>query len=166
MAKQHTWRPLERATVNANVSDADVQEAMDLTGDSEADIRAALAEEGRCEFWVNDLYQVQLRRFDGEIPVVHLNIRRRDGRVIFRDWRHFQAIKNQLVGPECEGVELYPAESRLSDTSNKYHLWCIADPSFRFPFGMHGRDVINGKGGSKAGHRQRPISEPETATRL
>jgi hypothetical protein len=32
-----------------------------------------------------------------EHEMVHLNIRRRDGGPIFRDWRHFQRIKNQLV---------------------------------------------------------------------
>jgi hypothetical protein len=139
---KHAWRPLERG-VNPPLTDEHVAEAMQLTGESEAYVRAALEEEGRCEYWINDIYQVQLRRFDGEKQLVHLNIRRRDGRVILRDWRHFQWIKNQLVGPECEAVELYPAESRLSDTSNKYHLWCVADPTYRFPFGMQGRDVID-----------------------
>jgi hypothetical protein len=38
-------------------------------------------------------------------------------------------------------VELYPAESRLMDTSNKYHLWAITDPTFRFPFGSASRHV-------------------------
>src|ERR1043165_2191444 len=39
------------------------------------------------------------------------------------DWRDYQRIKNELVGPEAEGVELYPAESRLVDTSNQFHLY-------------------------------------------
>lgn len=38
------------------------------------------------------------------------------------DWRDFQQIKNELCGPESEAVEIYPAESRLVDTSNEYHL--------------------------------------------
>ena len=86
--------------------------------------------------------------------MVHLNIRRVDG-YPGRDWRHFQAIKNQLVGRECEAVELYPAESRLTDTSNKYHLFCVADPTFRFPFGFETRDVQYGDE-TEGGLRQRP----------
>lgn len=91
-------------------------------------------------FWINDLYHVARRVFPGS-PLVQLNIRRCDGRPILRDWRHFQQIKNQLVGQECEGVELYPAESRRVDISNKYHIWCHTDPKFRFPFGFDYRRV-------------------------
>lgn len=107
----------------------------------------------KCEYWLNDLYQVEVRREDGS---AHLNIRRRDGKAIFRDWRHFQEIKNQLVGPECEAVELYPAESRVVDTSNKYHLWCCTDPTFRFPFGFDKRHIETANDGNgTAGMKQR-----------
>jgi len=41
------------------------------------------------------------------------------------DWREFQQIKNELVGEEWEAVELYPAESRLKDPSNRFYLWCF-----------------------------------------
>jgi hypothetical protein len=91
----------------------------------------------------------------GTVRAWHLNIRRRDGKPIFRDWRHFQWIKNELVGEECEGLELYPAESRLNDTSNKYHLFVFADPTYRIPFGMQDRDVIERDDAKKPGHRQR-----------
>lgn len=103
--------------------------------------KPGLDEEARnTTYWINELYQVARRVFPGS-PLVQLNIRRRDGRSLFRDWRHFQEIKNQLVGEECEGVELYPAESRLVDTSNKYHIWCHTDPEFRFPLGFGYRHV-------------------------
>lgn len=89
--------------------------------------------------WVNSELQVQVR----ELPncMVHLTIMRRDSAKIFRDWPEFQAIKNQVIGDECEAVELYPAESRLVDTSSKYHMWGSRDPSFRFPFGFRMRSV-------------------------
>lgn len=65
------------------------------------------------ELWANDLYQVHVMRWPPQAPIphpiVHLSIRRMD-RQGARDWRHFQAIKNQIVGPECEAIELYPAE--------------------------------------------------------
>lgn len=102
------------------------------------------------DYWVNDVYQVYVTQ-EGEWT--HLNIRRRDGHAILRDWREFQAIKNQLVGEEREAVELYPAEDRLVDTSNKYHLYC-APRGYRFPFGFTQRDVIDTPG-SANGTRQR-----------
>ena len=106
------------------------------------------------EYWINDKYQV-CKRVEGEYT--HLNIRRRDGAPILRDWRHFQAIKNQLVGAEAEAVELYPAESRLVDTSNKYHLYCL-QPGKRFPFGFTKRDVLNNPGNSP-GTTQRALGK-------
>ena len=90
---------------------------------------------------------------------MHINIRRVDGAAVF-DWRHRQLIKNQLLGEECEAVELYPAESRLVDTSNKYHLFGFANPEMRFPFGIdngNGRDVMTEEVKSPAGLRQRRI---------
>ena len=93
--------------------------------------------------YVNNRYQVAVRRLppcDGWPPLIHLSIKRLD-RAAIHDWRDLQRIKNELVGPEHEAVELYPAESRLTDTSNQYHLWCSADPTFRYPFGWHERLV-------------------------
>jgi hypothetical protein len=72
--------------------------------------------------WLNDLYVVHVREQDD--GVTHLSIRRQD-RGPARDWRHFQQIKNQLCGAEREGVELYPAESRVVDTVNQFHLWVM-----------------------------------------
>jgi len=112
------------------------------------------AHHDQTEMWVNETYQVQVTRIPDHMT--QLNIRRRDGKVILRDWRDFQEIKNQICGPECEAIELYPAESRLVDTTNKYHLWVVEDPTFRFPVGWDKRDVSS-KGGHAPGLRQRPI---------
>lgn len=86
----------------------------------------------------NDVYRV-LRH---EIPggMVHLTINRLDKSAV-HDWRDYQEIKNQLVGPECEAIELYPAESRLVDNANQFHLWCWLDPTFRVPVGYRDRAV-------------------------
>jgi hypothetical protein len=51
-----------------------------------------------------------------------------------RPWQDFQRIKTEIVGPEREAVELYPAESRLIDTSNAWHLWC-PPAGTEWPFG-------------------------------
>lgn len=85
----------------------------------------------------NDLYVVQA---GGEAPFIRLTIWRHD-RQPCENWRHLQQIKNQLVGPEHEAAELFPAESRLIDTANEYHLWVHVDPRFRFPFGFESRYV-------------------------
>ena len=150
------WVPLQRAHAVPLTADFIKEQAMVL-GISEAEAAATLeAEADKCEYWVNHLYQVATMRVGG---MIQLNIRRRDGGPLFRDWRHFQRIKNELVGPECEGVELYPAESRLVDTGNKFSIWCMPDPSFRFPFGWIERDVIETDAKSP-GLRQRPPDEP------
>jgi hypothetical protein len=90
------------------------------------------------EVWKNDVYQVAKRIVDVpafQTQVVQLSIKRID-RKPCRDWRDFQAIKNQLVGPECEGCELFPAESRVIDSANQYFIWVLTDPAIRFPFGI------------------------------
>ena len=149
------WKPLERSHVDERERVAMAREIARLQKISVEEARKRLdAYEAGSEYWINNLYQVQVRRFEKS---AHLNIRRRDGKAIFRDWRHFQWIKNQLIGPECEAVELYPAESRMVDASNKYHLWCSTDPTFRFPVGMSERDVDYSRGGETNGTRQRPL---------
>ncbi len=96
------------------------------------------------EYWVNDLYFVQVNRHMssgiGEYKMTWLSIKRNDNRALM-DWRHMQEIKNELVGLENEGVEIFPAESRLVDGANQYHLWVFEDPEFRFPFGFDERGV-------------------------
>jgi hypothetical protein len=76
------------------------------------------------------------------------------------DWRHFQRIKNELVGNECEGVEIYPAESRCVDSSNQYHLFVMRDPKLRLPFGFKERLVLDdGELCEKTGAKQRPFEK-------
>lgn len=96
----------------------------------------------RSKTYINSRYQVIIESNpvqDGEdsvIEMVHLSIKRLDQAPV-RDWRDFQRIKNELVGPECEGVELFPAESRCVDTANQYHLWCVKSNTFRWEIGWN-----------------------------
>lgn len=81
------------------------------------------------EIWANDVYNVTLRRREDRVfgtwqGMIQLGIAALDG-TARHDWREFQAIKNQLAGPETEVFELYPAESRVLDPSNYYTLWCF-----------------------------------------
>lgn len=94
------------------------------------------------QVWMNDLYivhcRIQAADDPNDPPMYHLSIRNND-RSTRHDWRDFQRIKNQLAGPEYEGVELYPAESRKVDTANQYHLWCFP---FTLGFGLGARRMV------------------------
>lgn len=112
------------------------------------EIEAVVERQMQQEVFMNETYQVT-RLIWGE-GLVWLVIKRRDG-TNCRDWQDIQDIKNQLIGAECEAVELYPAESRLVDVHPQYHLFGCPDPSFRFPFGFSRRSVERNK--------QSPFSE-------
>ena len=116
----------------------------------------ALAFEG-CKVYRNSRYQVALRDCGNGLfgPMVHLSIKRID-RLPVRDWRDLQRIKNELVGENAEGIEIFPDESRCVDTANQYHLWVF--PEYRFPFGFSGRLVT--EGGFK-GAKQRVFEDPK-----
>jgi hypothetical protein len=165
--RRKEWKPLLPARVDhldyaAPENKVYVDAMLELYPDLTFEQAAARMEayDAQCTYWRNDIYQVQVRLFHNEAfdaDMMHLNIRRIDGAAVF-DWRHRQWIKNQLVGDECEAFELYPAESRLVDTSNKYHLWAFVDPQFRLPVSVQqkpGRDVIDEEVRSPAGMRQR-----------
>jgi hypothetical protein len=65
----------------------------------------------------------------GHPRVVHLSIRHVLN-IAITDFRDFQRIKNELVHPEAEAVQVFPAESRLVDTCNQYHLFVNVPDSF------------------------------------
>ena len=117
-----SWQPLERSIPHKDGVPVDIDDE---------------------EQFANDQYIVYRRRVDSDKPDVpfmyHLSIKRRD-RAPVHDWRHFQRIKNELAGPEWEAVEIYPAESRLVDAANQYHLWCF---QFQIGFGFDKRLVLN-----------------------
>lgn len=102
----------------------------------------------------SDVYQVAVRHSPG---MIHLSIKRNDREPI-HDWRDMQQIKNVLVGPEFEAVEIYPAESRVVDTANQYHLWVFDDPTFRLPFGFDERYVTED---NFCDSKQRPFEKEE-----
>ena len=81
-------------------------------------------------------------------------IKRRDKAPV-HDWRDLQVIKNLIVGPEHEGFEIYPAESRLVDTANQYHVFVFLDPKVRLPVGFRTREVTGAEQAAAVGARQR-----------
>lgn len=136
------WTPFEPATPIAR----DPEKLAKVLDQPIEKVRAILAEQMKRRFYKNSIYTVIVTPVEKEpghesLPdVLWLSIRRND-RAPIRDWRHLQRIKNELVGAECEGVELYPAESRLVDTVNQYHLFVFESPVMRFPFGFDDRYV-------------------------
>ena len=48
---------------------------------------------------------------------------------------------NDIMGDEYEGVELFPAESRMLNTANQYHLWCA--PKGVFGMGWHDERLVS-----------------------
>lgn len=113
------------------------------------------------EIWENPWYCVKVYRYqEGWLlaggPWARIGISCHDGKPR-HDWRVFQCIKNQVVGPEWWALELFPAESQLIDPSNYYLLY--AAPSL--PFGnRHGR-VLAGSKNTLAPQRDwHPDDEP------
>jgi hypothetical protein len=118
------WTPFERASL----------------GREEMLIAQALADRAGQpipEQWSNSRYQVAIYRHDG--GAVHLSFKTHD-RSARHDWRDMQRIKNELCGPEREAIELFPAEARLVDAANQYHLW-VMPPGERIPVGFQQRLV-------------------------
>lgn len=103
------------------------------------------------EIYGNGLYSVFVR-YMGH-GALHISFHRRD-RAAIRDWRHFQAIKNEVAGPERLAIEIFPPESALVDTANEYHLWVLpVEVAKEFPFMLD------------AGHT-RLVMTPEEATAI
>ena len=90
------------------------------------------------DVYENDLYHVGVNYAP---PFAHLAIRRHDGKPC-KEWLHFQRIKNEIIGAEHEAMELFPAESRLVDSAEEYHLWVHTSPAYRFPVGFGRRFVL------------------------
>jgi hypothetical protein len=126
--------------------------------------------------WENRKYVVLVtvpdRQPKGWPPVLWLSLRRQDRQPI-TDWRDMQRIKNEIAGCGSEGVQLFPSEHRLVDTSNQYALFCIA-PGSTMPFGWMQRAVsfsetppdevvaeAAARGLDVSGARQRPLDRPE-----
>ena len=163
------WTPLERAHLQRRSILEDLEHLEALARDYDASVETArqvLDDIERHEaVWVNSRYQVNVRhleaRADGWPALVHLSIKRRDRAPLGPErYRDFMRIKDELLGPEHEAVELYPARSRETDAANQYHLFCLASDGIRFPFGFddarHVTDLPNGGRGA-SGARQAPF---------
>ena len=134
-------------------------------GASDAEVAGAMAHFNRCWHFASRDYHVAVDKETehafgdlGDAEFWHLSIKRHD-REPMGDWRVMQRIKTAIAGPEAEGMELYPAESRVVDTANQYHLWVLigAGP---LPFGFQTGARTDKSGG---GSVQRPGAGGDSA---
>jgi hypothetical protein len=91
---------------------------------SQWSVHVAAGERSPAAVWGNNLYTVLVYELEGGVS--HLSFHRHD-RAPIRDWRHVQQIKNETTSPNRWGLECYPDERVLTDTSNQYHLFVLAD---------------------------------------
>lgn len=108
-------------------------------GQSVGDAISSWEQFSACDAYENDVYWVQVDKkpphqfANAEVWV--LWVYRFDGSAI-RNRRDLGAIKDALVGPHVEAVELFPSESRLADAANRTALFCflsvngVANPPF------------------------------------
>ena len=103
-----------------------------------AEIERMLKEENEVEVYSNGIAECHVnmpKKDENGNPTspIHLSIKNYE-RSIFLSWQMKQWIKNDIVGEEVEAVELFPAESRLVNGANQYHLWCFDKGVMRFGF--------------------------------
>jgi hypothetical protein len=162
------WVPFEKCAVMTNSEARQAILDTKCAVKNEEEMQNMIKDLQSCTTFKNNIYTVAVYPPDnfiedgkgGEIGFIHLSIKRND-RAPVTNWNHLQRIKNELVGPEHEGVELFPAESRLVNMANQYHLWVLNQPGKQFPFGFNdGRNVSNQIEGSRAKQRlEETISE-------
>ena len=140
-------KPLKRSKLKRINTKEFIGDLMKSHGLTRAQAKDQLNRLKADEIWVNDVYQVNVERDTqqhGMQPAMlcHISIKRLDKGPITAGWRDFQDIKNQIAGPDCDALEIYPAENRLVDTVNQYHLWAFP-PGEMIPIGWTSRAVMN-----------------------
>jgi len=122
--------------------------------------------EAEAEVYANDTYtvtkadaaQAQMVHVDADTgwPAMwYLSVKRNDQEVIW-DWRELQEIKNLICGEDNEGMQLFPAEERVVDTANQYHLFVIKQAKLFIPLGFPDRHVSDA---SVANTKQRALTD-------
>lgn len=114
------------------------------------------------ETYVNNIYQVAVYRGKDADDLIHvdelkgrcvwLSIKRRDKRPV-NNWQDMQTMKNRLVGVNFDAIQMFPAESRMVNTANQYHLIVLPEDA-NFPFGWGSRFVVTENINDKDGASQ------------
>lgn len=116
--------------------------------------------------FINSIYQVSVWYEKDPVygDIAHLSFKTHDKQPR-HDWREMQRIKNEMCGDECDAVQIFPAESKLVDTANQYHLFVFR--TYKLPLGFQERLVADGPVGNipHTGRQRpwRPEFRPEDA---
>jgi hypothetical protein len=78
------------------------------------------------------------------------------------DWRDMQRIKDEIVGPDFDAIEIYPKAAHLVDTSNQYHLWVLMEREIGVGF----RERLVSERPGLTGAKQRPFPADRRPTDL
>lgn len=115
------WEPLQQYAVPENAQAAKI---------------VALFQNNRYVVYVKTNISTEFKTPEGTpTQGVHLIIARHDKKPV-RDWGDLQRIKNEVCGPICEAVELFPSEMRRLDIPNhQTHLWAY-EPTVVLPHGL------------------------------
>jgi hypothetical protein len=157
-ARPKEWTPLQKASALPKTADQLRVMAEEASRSAGREVTPAEieAEYMNADLWMNDVYQVD-RRDCGPDPaegrMIWLSIKRIDKEPI-HDWRDLQRIKSELCGDESEGFELYPAESRVVDTANQYHLWVFTKA--KIEVGWQRGERMTPEQADRVGAKQRP----------
>ena len=83
----------------------------------------------RCQQYEDDDHEVTVAPINTS-KMVQVVVRRKDGEKIEDHWQTLQRIKNDVLGANWFGYEVYPSQVYVIDTANAYHLWCTPYPFF------------------------------------
>ena len=163
--------PLSDKEMHYKVQDVIALSKQQVKPKTREEAKQLIINEMKIPHYCNNKYSVHVRKSSPEdmkvgfytgkesatplMGITHVSIKTHDRKPI-SDWRDMQTIKNELIGEEYEAVELHPAESRLVDTANQYHLWVMEkslDEGGYFPFGFHNRLVSYDRRKGKAVQR-------------
>jgi hypothetical protein len=83
----------------------------------------------------NNLYKVMLRpiasaafrdREGQPMAIMHMTVQTREERQPAPTWEHLQRIKEEIMGPHVEAMELFPNAERDINIPDR-HLWCFPE---------------------------------------
>ena len=134
------WTPFE-VGVPIQKTEAEMRAMAEGMGRSYEEVKGCYDDMHTHEIFLNNKYQVMVRvlRDHPWGLITHLSIKRLDKAPV-HDWRDLQRIKNEIVGEDFEAIELYPAERRVVDSANQYHLWVMPE-GVQVPLGWNERFV-------------------------
>jgi hypothetical protein len=158
-ARPKEWTPLQKASALPKTADQLRVMAEEASRSAGREVTPAEieAEYMNADLWMNDVYQVD-RRDCGPDPaegrMIWLSIKRNRPASRSTTGAISSGSSRSSCGAEAEGVELYPAESRVVDTANQYHLWAFTKA--KIEVGWQRGERMTPEQADRVGAKQRP----------